>query len=47
MTTGRHAQWTPHALSGFLLAWIAQPPKYAKYQGGDAESAASFACVAP
>jgi Tannase and feruloyl esterase len=25
MTTGRHAQWAPHALSGFLLAWIALP----------------------
>jgi hypothetical protein len=25
MTAGRHAQWAPHALSGFLLAWIALP----------------------
>jgi hypothetical protein len=36
------ASWSP-TRSRPLCPW----PKYAKYQGGDVESAASFACVAP
>ncbi len=36
------ADWSA-ARSRPLCPW----PKYARYQGGDIESAASFACVAP
>jgi Tannase and feruloyl esterase len=38
---------TPASWSATRSRPLCPWPKYAKYQGGDAESAASFACVAP